>query len=95
MTTQRTYRVTVTTPEGQPVFTVLITRERPEAPHPVPASPSPSPGPAAARPHIGPVSSGQPRLLALPRLRITTRIARSGRAMTTHRRAHDDPQESP
>ena len=42
---QRTYRVTVTTPEGQPLFTVLIARERTE-----PVSPASVSVPAAVAP---------------------------------------------
>jgi hypothetical protein len=48
----RTYRVTVTTPEGQPLFTVLLTREPTEPPISVSASaptdamPVRPPGPA-------------------------------------------------
>jgi hypothetical protein len=51
----RTYRFTVASPEGQPLFTVLITRERTEIPKPVPASVSPAPAPA--RPVNGPTTS--------------------------------------
>lgn len=35
---QRTYRVTVTTPQGQPLFTMLIARERTESARPTPGS---------------------------------------------------------
>jgi hypothetical protein len=48
-TTIRTYRLNIATPDGQPLFTVLLSRERPEhvkpAPTSAPTSPTPSPTP--------------------------------------------------
>jgi hypothetical protein len=57
----RTYRFTVTSPEGQPLFTVLLTRERPEpatstsAAALTDAAPAHPPGPAGG-------SDAEPRM---------------------------------
>src|SRR5262245_43153873 len=78
-TINRTYRFTVTTPDGQPVFTVLIARERSEAAKAAEASPPSVPVPMPA-PAPGQASSGngEPRMTEPQRRYLFRLLAQQG-----------------
>jgi hypothetical protein len=59
--TTRTYRLNISTPDGQPLFTVLISRDSTESPAPASASIPAAPAQAAMPP--APVrQNGEPRM---------------------------------
>jgi|SRR5713101_9258219 len=73
----KTYRLNVTTTEGQPLFTVLITRERSEVENPdLPSAPparvpAPPPGPALS-------GNGEPRMTEPQRRYLFRLLAQQG-----------------
>ena len=75
--TSKTYRLNITTTEGQPLFTVLITRERSEVEHPVLPSAPPARIPA---PTLAPALSGngEPRMTEPQRRYLFRLLAQQG-----------------
>jgi hypothetical protein len=69
--TQRTYRLTITTPEGQPLCTVLLSRERMELATPASA---PVPGAAASTRRNGQESSDPEPRMTEPQKRYLFRL---------------------